>query len=237
MKAHNATLRHEFKYYITTKTYQILRQRIAVIAERDENSRREEGYWVSSLYFDDVHNSALRDKIDGDRFRRKFRIRVYEHESGLIRLESKAKLDSWTAKESTLLTMEEYRRILDDDVDFLIQKKDPLCRELYALHKATLLRPKVIVEYEREAYKVREGNVRLTFDKALRSSIHGLDLFDPDVVFSSALPQELMIFEVKYDDFIPKVIRDLIQGQRMQRYAVSKYVICKKRRERVIHYD
>jgi len=135
------------------------------------------------------------------------------------------------------LTLDEYKKILADDTEFLIHKDDPLCKEMYAQMKTKLLRPKVIVEYEREAYVVDEGNVRLTFDKQLRSSINGLDLFDPAVVYSAALPEELMVFEIKFDDFIPKHIRALINGQPMQRYAVSKYVICKKRRERVIQYD
>lgn len=237
MKRKNLTLRHEFKFYIDQRTYQILRQRISVVARPDENSKSEDGYLISSLYFDDYRNSALKDKIDGDRFRKKFRIRVYEHDPSLIKLESKAKLDSWTSKESTLLTLEEYQKILAEDVDFLIMKEDPLCKELYSLMKIKLLKPKVIVEYEREAYIVNEGNVRLTFDKQLRSSINGLDIFDPSVVYSAALPEDLLVFEVKFDDFIPKHIRALINGQSMQRYAVSKYVICKKRRERVIQYD
>ena len=237
MKFHHQTLRHEFKYYINLKTYQILKQRISMIAKKDENTRRDEGYLISSLYFDDYRNSALNDKIDGDRFRKKFRIRVYERETGIIKLESKSKLDSWTAKESTILSYQEYLKILDEDYDFLIQKEESLCKELYALIRTKLLKPKVIVEYEREAYVVDEGNVRLTFDKQLRSSINGLDIFDPNVIFSSALPDEIMVFEVKYDDFIPKHIRALINEHSMQRYAVSKYVICKKRRERVIQYD
>lgn len=237
MKFHHQTLRHEFKYYINLKTYQILKQRISVLAKRDENTKRDEGYLISSLYFDDYNNSALNDKINGDRFRKKFRIRVYERAPGIIKLESKSKLDSWTAKASTLLSYKEYQKILEEDYDFLILKEDPLCKELYSLMKTRLLKPKVIVEYEREAYVVDEGNVRLTFDKQLRSSINGLDIFDPNVVYSAALPDEIMVFEVKYDDFIPKHIRALINEESMQRYAVSKYVICKKRRERVIQYD
>jgi hypothetical protein len=237
MKNHQQTLRHEFKFYITQKTYQILKQRISVVARMDENSKSEEGYLISSLYFDDYNNSAQKEKIDGVRFRKKFRIRVYEREPGLIKLESKSKLDSWTAKASTLLSYDEYQKILNEDYDFLILKDDHLCKELYSLIKTKLLKPKVIVEYEREAYIVDEGNVRLTFDKQLRSSINGLDIFDPDVVYSAALSDELMVFEVKYDDFIPKHIRALINGQSMQRYAISKYVICKKRRERVTQYD
>ena len=229
--------RHEFKYYINLKTYQILKQRISIFAKRDENTHRDEGYLVSSLYFDDYRNSALNDKIDGDRFRKKYRIRVYERETGIIKLESKSKLDSWTAKESIYLSFEEYQKILEEDYDFLIQKEEPLSRELYALIKTRLLKPKVIVEYDREAYVIDEGNVRLTFDKQLRSSINGLDIFDPNVIYSSALPDELMVFEVKYDDFIPNYIRALINEQSMQRYAISKYVICKKRRERVTQYD
>lgn len=237
MRAHHQTLRHEFKYFITQETYLTLRQRLSIVARPDENSKRAEGYLISTLYFDDYRNTALNEKIDGDRFRTKYRIRIYERESTVIKLESKSKLDSWTAKSSTLLTLDEYRRILNEDYEFLIHKQDPLCQELYTKIRTKLLRPKAIVEYEREAYVVDEGNVRLTFDKQLRSSINGIDLFDPDVVYSAALDPGLLVLEVKYDDFIPKHIRALINGLPMQRYAVSKYVICKKRRERVILHD
>lgn len=237
MRARHHTLRHEFKYFITEETYLTLQQRLRVVAKPDENMRRDEGYLISTLYFDDYRNTALNEKISGDRFRTKYRIRVYERESSIIKLESKSKLDSWTSKASTFLTLEEYRRILNEDYEFLIHKQDPLCQELYTKIRTKLLHPKVIVEYEREAYVVDEGNVRLTFDKQLRSSINGIDLFDPEVVYSAALDPGLMVFEVKYDDFIPKHIRALINGLPMQRYAVSKYVICKKRRERVILHD
>lgn len=237
MQYQGHVLRHEFKYYINMKTYQILKDRLSHVAKRDENTAREEGYLISSLYFDDYINSALKDKIDGDRFRKKYRIRVYERQSKIIKLESKAKLDNWTAKESVLLSLEEYHQILEGNTQFLIERKESLCHELYALIKTRLLKPKVIVEYEREAYVVEEGNVRLTFDKQLRSSINGLDIFDPLVIYSSALSEDVMVFEIKYDSFIPKHIRKLINEQSMQRYAVSKYVICKKRRERVIQND
>jgi hypothetical protein len=237
MKRVSKTLRHEFKYFITEEAYHTLRQRLKSVTIPDENARSEEGYLISTLYFDDYRHSALNEKIDGDRFRTKYRIRVYEHESDVIKLESKAKLDSWTAKSSTRLTLQEYRQILQEDYEFLIHKPDPLCQELYTKIRTKLIKPTVIVEYEREAYVVPEGNVRLTFDKGLRSSINGLDLFDPSVIYSVALPEGLLVFEVKYDDFIPKHIRSLINGIPMQRYAVSKYVICKKRRERVILHD
>jgi hypothetical protein len=237
MKYKGQTLRHEFKYYINLKTYQILKARLSQLTQRDENTVRDEGYLISSLYFDDYRNSALNEKIDGDRSRKKFRIRVYERDPGIIKLESKAKLDSWTIKESTYLSRAEYQDILEERYDFLILREEALCRELYALTKTRLLKPKVIVEYEREAYVVKEGNVRLTFDKQLRSSINGLDIFDPKVIYSAALDDGVMVFEVKYDDFIPKHIRALINESSMQRYAVSKYVICKKRRERVIQHD
>ncbi len=237
MQYQGQSLRHEYKYYINLKTYQILKDRLSHVAKRDENTIREEGYLISSLYFDDYMNSALKDKIDGDRFRKKFRIRVYERASKLIKLESKSKLDNWTAKESVLLSLKEYQDILEGNTEFLIQRKEPLCHELYSLIKTRLLKPKVIVEYEREAYVVEEGNVRLTFDKQLRSSINGLDIFDPEVIYSAALSDDIMVFEIKYDSFIPKYIRKLINEQSMQRYAVSKYIICKKRRERVIQND
>jgi hypothetical protein len=120
MKYKGQTLRHEFKYYINLKTYQILKARLSQLTQRDENTVRDEGYLISSLYFDDYRNSALNEKIDGHRSRKKFRIRVYERDSGIIKLESKAKLDSWTIKESTYLSRAEYQDILEERYDFLI---------------------------------------------------------------------------------------------------------------------
>lgn len=230
-------LRHEYKFFLTKQTYLRLRERIKPVLQPDENMRQEEGYVVSSLYFDDMHHSAKREKIDGVRFREKFRIRIYDHNDTFIKLESKAKYDDLTAKTSTRLSRAEYDQILQEDDDFLLQRDELFCTNFYGLRKIKLLRPATIVEYTREAYLAEAGNVRITFDKAIAASLHGQDLFAPDLVLSPVLPPGILVMEVKYDDFLPRSIHQLIADQGLQRFAISKYVLCQNRRERVRQHD
>lgn len=237
MKYEGHNLRHEFKYYINYGVYLNLRERFRHVLNRDENMVKDEGYLISSLYFDDVFHSALDDKISGTRFRKKYRIRAYERSDALIKLECKIKYDSFIAKESAKLTREEYDSILSDDYDFLLDRKETVCRELYAGNHTKLLRPATIVEYLREAYVAKDGNVRITFDKDISASIFGYDMFSQETVMNPVLPHGIMVLEVKYDDFIPKFILKLIQTSGAQKCAVSKYVMCRCRNMRVRHYD
>ncbi len=231
------TLRHEYKFFLTEQTYHRLRARLHPVLSPDEHMHRDDGYVVSSLYFDDLHHTAKREKIDGVRFREKFRIRTYEHNDAVIKLESKAKYDDLTAKTSTRLSRADYDRILQDDDDFLLQRDEVFCRQFYGLRKIKLLRPATIVEYTREAYLTEAGNVRITFDKAIAASLQGQDLFAPDLVLSPVLPPGILVMEVKFDDFLPRMVHQLIADQGLQRFAISKFVLCQNRRERVRQHD
>lgn len=227
-------LRHEFKYYISEHTYRILSQRFRNILNADENMDNEEGYVISSLYFDDIYNSALEEKISGTRFRKKYRIRIYNHSDSLIKLECKAKYDNYIGKESVIISRDEYNKILADDYDFLASRKEQICRELYCLHHTKLLKPVTVVEYRREAYVMESGNVRITFDKNISASIYSMDIFSDEYVTSEVLKQGLVVLEVKYDDFIPRYIWQMIQSVGTLKSAISKFVICRNKNRRVI---
>lgn len=229
MEYQGEKLRHEFKYYINYSTYEIIKNRLKDVLALDNG----ESYVVSSLYFDDMYNSAMIEKINGTRFRKKYRIRIYNHSDGTIKLECKKKYDSYTAKTSALLTREEYNSILEDDYDSIGKKDNILCQELYAMHKTKLLRPVTVVEYLREAYVATEGNVRITFDQNISASITTLDMFCKEYVTSEVLPFGTMVMEVKYDDFIPKHILSMLQLATSQKCAISKYVMCRNRNRKV----
>lgn len=237
MNHQGQTLRHEYKFYLTELTYHRLRARLRPFMIPDVNMRHEDGYVVSSLYFDDLQVSAKQEKIDGVRFRDKYRIRIYDHHDSVIKLENKTKYDDLTTKTSTLLTRAEYDHVLQDSDDFLLQRVEPFCHRFYGLRKIKLLRPATIVEYTREAYLSEAGNVRVTFDKSISAALRGLDLFAPDLILSPVLPPGILVMEVKYDDFLPRLVHQLIADQALQRFAISKYVLCQNRRERVRHHD
>ena len=233
MKYEGHVLRHELKYYINYDVYHVLRERLRTVIQMDENMPDEDGYLISSIYFDDMYHSAIEEKIAGTRFRKKFRIRSYERDNQLIRLECKAKYDEYISKSSAQISLEEYLQIMSGNYDNLARRKEQVCKELFCYNKTKLLRPVVVVEYRREAYVLPFGNVRITFDKDISASTGTLDMFSKEYYTTKVLPDDILVLEVKYDDYIPRHILSLLQNIKADRCAVSKYVMCRDRKRMV----
>lgn len=229
MKYSGHVLRHEMKYYINEKDYYTLCKRLKVIAQLDDNVK-DDGYLVSSVYFDDIYRSALDEKRDGVAFRKKYRLRCYDRDDKLIRLECKRKYGDYTAKESEEISRSEYDLLLKGEYDFLLEK-DNICREVYLAHHIRLLEPIITVEYLREAYVFETGNVRITFDKNISFSVGDHDVFSEYYSVCSALEQGLLIMEIKYDELLPDIILQVIRSVTADRCAISKYVMCSNAKE------
>ena len=118
--------------------------------------------------------------------------------------------------------------ILANDYQELKSTSKPLLMELYYEMTNKILRPKVIVDYVREPFIHPNGNVRITFDKDLRSGLHSTDLFCRDLNMVRALSESFIILEVKFDEFLPNPIRNALQLGSLHCQAISKYVICRK---------
>lgn len=222
------SLRHELKYYINTHEYMYLKERLAHSLKKDENGTINDGYHIRSLYFDDIYNTALNEKKLGVFKRKKYRIRIYNMRDQSIKLEKKSKYGQYINKEKMKITKSEFYKILEGDNDFLIQADSKLSREFYIETKTKLLKPVVIVDYEREAYTLESGNVRITFDKNLSAGINSFDIFDKNVITKKIFDKPIMIMEVKYDSFLPNHVRNLLQIDRHNISAASKYVMCRK---------
>jgi hypothetical protein len=117
---------------------------------------------------------------------------------------------------------------MEGDYEVLNVPGKTLLLDMYDQAKHRLLRPKVIVDYVREPYVCANGNVRITFDKELRTGLHATDIFDKELETVRALDNDFMIFEVKFDDYIPEYIRAAVQNEGLVRQSASKYVICRK---------
>jgi len=89
------------------------------------------------------------------------------------------------------------------------------------------LKPKVIVDYIREAYTLRSFNVRITFDKHLSAGINSVDIFDNNLITVNVFPNPVIIMEIKYNEFLPANIRALLQISSGENAAISKYVLCR----------
>lgn len=229
----NRKFRHEMKYYINYIEMHALKSKVSTVLTLDKNSKTPEGYNIRSLYFDGVHDHALYDKNDGIFGREKYRIRIYNGEDHIINLERKSKFGDYVSKESARLSRADYDSILQGQYDTLRTRSEPLIQDFYRALQYRLFRPRVIVDYIREAYVFNPGNVRITFDKELRAGINDIDLFDNRIIYEEILYPEQVILEVKFDHFLPDMIRQLVQPERFVRSAISKYVLC---RERTIQY-
>lgn len=229
----NKSFRHEMKYYINYVEMIALRNKVASILQLDKNTVDPEGYNIRSLYFDGLHNHALYDKNDGIFAREKYRIRIYNGSDRVIKLERKSKYGDFVSKESAPLSRAEYDALLNWQYDVLRDRPEPLVQDFYAALQYRQFKPCVIVDYIREAYVYEPGNVRITFDKELKSVVNGVDLFSDFNVYEHILYPEQVILEVKFDHFLPDQIRQLVQPERLVRSAISKYVLC---RERTLQY-
>lgn len=217
--------RHEWKYELSAGDLPVLRQRLRAVMDLDSHAP-EGRYKVRSLYLDTPTDRALREKLDGVDKREKFRIRLYNGDTSVIHLEKKSKRGGLGNKQSAPLTASQVRAILDGDLDWMVDSPQPLVRELYAKMRTQLLRPKTVVDYTREPFVYGPGNVRVTLDYDIRTGLGCTDLLDPALVTVPA-GNAPVILEVKWDAFLPDVIRQAVSLPGRRVGAFSKYAQCR----------
>ena len=221
--------RHELKYPIGVSEYLALIQRLRAVMQRDPHAGADGRYAIRSVYFDNYRDKALREKIDGVQKREKFRIRYYNDDFSFVTLEKKIKHNDLCMKLDAPLTVEEYRRILQMPGAWMLEHPQPLVRELYCKMKTQQLRPRVLVSYVREPYIYDAGNVRVTFDSYIRTSLFQREFSDGVIsdICATDAPGDV-ILEVKYDAFLPEIIRSLLQSEELRQQAFSKYGSCRR---------
>ena len=218
--------RHEWKYPITYSDLLSIRQRLRAVAESDPHAVNGK-YLIRSLYFDNLYDKALREKVDGVNLREKFRIRYYNGDpSAVIHLEKKSKVNGLGTKYSAPLTVAEAQAIVDGDIGWMPRSGRPLVEELYCKMRYQGMAPKVIVDYEREPFIYRPGNVRVTLDYNIRTGLRCTDFLNVDCVTVPA-PDGGILLEVKWDAYLPTIIKDCVQTPARRVAAFSKYAQCR----------
>ncbi len=213
--------RHEYKHKVNLSDIVQLRLRLCAVMKHDENANQDGTYIVKSLYFDNYKDKALKEKVDGVDKREKFRIRYYNADTSFIRLEKKSKINGLCNKESVAITAEECQKIIDGNIGFMLDSGKPLLQELYAKMHYQLLRPKCIVAYRRESFVYEPGNVRVTIDMDIRGSYDVKRFLNSDLQYLQLY--HTSILEVKWDEFLPQIIRDIVQMKNRNTSAFSKY--------------
>jgi len=217
--------RHEIKHEISHHDMLILRQRLRAVMKQDEHAVNGQ-YEIRSLYFDNIDDKALREKLNGVNTREKYRIRLYNNDHSIIHLERKYKHGVLGYKDTAVLTPEQAHDIACGRVEWMPDSSDPVILGFYTRIQTQGLKPKVIVDYIREPFVYKAGNVRVTLDYGIRTSMRCTDFLNPQCV-SVPIQGDPCILEVKWDNFLPDVIRDAIQLGGRHSTAFSKYAACR----------
>ncbi len=211
--------RIELKFLMELTDYYNLRRQLSLFMSEDEFVTHDHGYQLSSLYFDDLYDSATFDKADGVEYHRKFRIRTYEN--GRKRLEFKIKNGNISSKDSLLLDDELERALIERDNKVIKARiSEPLIANIMLRMKLDNLKIKLFIDYFREAYVFKDNEVRITFDK----DIIVYDVANTNQKYKVLEPNQV-IMEVKYRKYLPDVVRKIIFAKHYQTIPYSKYLM------------
>ena len=219
--------RHEFKYQCNIAQAEIIKQRAHSIMDIDKHSA-ESGYCVRSLYFDNYANKCFFENENGTDCREKYRLRIYNADPSRISLECKRKEHGKTHKTSCLIDMEQYYNLTQCQNLNIAPDNNRLLNKFIYLIKTQHMKPAVIVEYDRIPFVYPHGNVRVTLDMNIRSSDMLDSFFDKTLPTRPILPSGQHLLEVKYDEFLPSFIKEVLMLENLNQTTFSKYYLCRK---------
>lgn len=221
----NKKYRNEMKYFCTDHDLMIVENRLKPLVKIDPYTDEKYGnYVVKSLYFDDYDDNCLNHNEISIGRRKKYRIRYYGNTPNFLLLEKKEKENSMTSKTSCTITREQYKQIFYGNVEALYwEDNHPLIKEFCLQIMMKRFAPKVVIHYERTAFIDFPGNVRITLDRQISCS-KDLDRFlDSDYTIIPVLDTGTHLLEVKYDEFLPDYIKQVVQLDTLEQTTFSKY--------------
>ncbi len=213
--------RHELKFFISHFEYQILSRKLSLLLNEDRNSF-DKPYLVRSLYFDTPLNKDYMDKIKGIEERRKYRIRIYDVKGNIVKFEIKNKKGNIIHKETVIVKKSDAKKFINGNYEVLLNYNNDILNKIYLAFKRDSYRPIVIIDYFRTAFFHDMNNIRITFDQKLSCNEFEADIFK-NIKKKPILSNEKIILEIKYNNFIPNFILDVIQFNNFEKCAISKY--------------
>ncbi|WP_305093494.1 polyphosphate polymerase domain-containing protein [Prescottella sp. R16] len=221
--------RYEIKYFVDELRVPELRHELAARMDTDPYSPHG-GYPVTSLYYDTPSLRFYWEKIEGLKFRRKLRLRLYGQPADCtddtpVQVEIKQRVDRVTQKRRIALPYSTAQRWLNDREDIVCAPAQrPFVNEVTTLIGNLDLRPTVTTGYLREAFVGRDADLglRVTIDHR----IHGRDR---DFHFASGgenrfiVPPKLAVVELKANERVPYWATDMTARLDMSVIRVSKY--------------
>jgi len=213
------TFRHEYKYVIPYGDMLEIRNKLDDVLKLDQGGP----YFVRSVYFDNPENEDYYAKQNGEIVRKKLRIRIYDIDSDLAKIEIKGKYDYHQLKESLVISKEIAKRIINGEYHDLLQIDNDLAKRIYVLLQSGY-RPKVIIEYDRVAY-IATTTTRITFDYNIKKSNDFDNFYSNDINYIELTNPNDVILEVKFDRFLEPYISKILEKYTSRYQSVSKYVM------------
>ena len=219
-------LRQERKYLVRLPRMHQIRASLSGVMAADAHNGAN-GYRIRSLYFDTLDDRDFLDKEDGVALRRKIRLRVYDPCADYAMLEMKQKQGENQLKRSLKLSRQDAACLCRADYSPLLRYPDAFAAECYALMNSLCYRPKVVVEYRRQAFIAKENKIRVTIDSRISGTESCYDIFSPSLVQNPFLLPDLAVLEVKYNGFLLSYIKDILRMCDQSEISVSKYCLCR----------
>lgn len=226
--------RQEYKYYINNADVYKLTSMFDSLMQLDEYAdAKTKEYTVTSLYFETPNDDDLDEKLDGILVREKHRMRLYNNDQSTIKLETKKRNGTVIAKDTAQISIDNAIDLSRGEYNHGNFNND-LARLIVIKLKSKAYKPKVIVEYDRQAYYLSYGSIRITFDKNLRTYNTHTNLFELDnMAKSPVFLDNNQILEVKFDAELPSYLTDILRTIPSVRSSISKYVLC----QRFVNHD
>lgn len=219
------TWRFELKYRLTPGQYHQIRHALVPFMKPDAYTAGKGSYLVRSLYFDTYDYQAYHEKINGDYGRIKIRARAYTDSpdgNPPIRVELKTRWGSAMEKYSSFVPLSAFNEFLTTHHWPHNYGENPALAEFARLFHLRMLRPQLLVQYQREGLTARDGaSLRITFDHQVCSGSAD-SLFPEPLIFRKQKPHET-ILEIKCQNDHPRWLAKLVKQHGLKLQANSKY--------------
>lgn len=217
--------RHEYKYLISSASAELLKRRLPAIMARDPHAGPSGQYTIRSLYFDDRNYSAYDEKLSGISDRLKYRIRYYNYDTRMIRLEKKEKHGGLTRKTGKSITLADALHLQSGSSEVCPDTQGELITELRCGISCGL-RPAILVDYDRTPFVCNAGQTRITIDENIRTRPYCASLLASENAMIPVLEDGIVVLEVKFNDFLPGYLAEALADVPKINFAISKYVLC-----------
>ena len=129
-------------------------------------------------------------------------------------------------KETLSIRREDAQTLIAGEYAPLLRYDSAVARKAFSIMSLQRYTPRVLVEYDREAYIYPQYDVRITFDKNVRAARTD-DLFGEGMALTPVFDEPTIILEVKFNGFLPGFIRDMLSVCKGSAVSVSKYCLAR----------